>query len=391
MTERPDTLLTLDRSDPHWQRARRYSRFRFGLGMASTIASTAAVAAFALSGKSASLRTTIRSRTPNDALATAAFAGAAAAAGWALSLPTGWLLGHKVEKRFGLTRQSTAGWLTDQAKGLAVTEALIPPLAAGAYGVIRRRPDDWWLWLAGISVPVSVGLAQLAPVVLMPIFNRFDPFDDEELVARIDDLAARSGVTISAVFRMDMSRQSEKPNAFFTGLGRTKRIVLGDTLVDRFHPRETEGVIAHELGHQAHGDIWKLVGIGAIQAAGTLWAVQRISERVIPGTAARTGVGEVADEASIPIMLLVASGVGLVTGPVTAAISRAIERRTDRYAVDLTGDREAYASAMVRLGKLALADPWPPRLAVWLGASHPPLGERVDRAMGGHPPEKTGS
>jgi STE24 endopeptidase len=128
---------------------------------------------------------------------------------------------------------------------------------------MRRRPRDWWLILSGAAVPLTVVLSNLAPVLLMPLFNRFDPLRDEALASRVRALADRSGVRISDVFEMDMSRQGEKPNAMFTGLGNTKRIVLGDTLLSKFPEDEVEAVVAHELGHQVNGDIWRLIGFGA--------------------------------------------------------------------------------------------------------------------------------
>jgi len=253
-------------------------------------------------------------------------------------------------------------------------------LLTAAYGVIRRRPRDWWLIIAGASVPLTVALSNLAPVLLMPLFNRFQPLRDEPLAARVRALATRSGVRISDVYEMDMSRQSEKPNAMFTGLGNTKRIVLGDTLLSQFPEDEVEAVVAHELGHQVHGDIWRLIGFGAGAGFGLAWLLSRIAPEAVRRTHERTGVSDVADEASLPVLALLMTALGLVLMPVQAAFSRALERRADRFAVELTRNGEAYAQAMERLATQALADPDPPRPVVVMLYSHPPIVERIRAA-----------
>ena len=146
-------------------------------------------------------------------------------------LPLAYVSGLVVERAFGLTKQSTPDWFAEQLKGLAVGTALQIPLMTSAFIVIRRRPNDWWLILAGATVPLMVLLSNLAPVLLMPLFNTFTPLSDERLREQLLALTERSGVKVADIYEMDMSRQSEKPNAMFTGLGNTKRIILGDTLL----------------------------------------------------------------------------------------------------------------------------------------------------------------
>jgi STE24 endopeptidase len=263
--------------------------------------------------------------------------------------------------------------------------ALQVPLTGAAYAVIRRRPGDWWVVLSAATFPVLSGLSQLAPVVLMPIINRFELLDDPELVARIRALADRAGVPIADVYRMDLSRQSEKANAFFTGLGRTRRIVLSDTLLARFEPGEIEGIVAHELGHQVHGDIWRLVALLGAVTTVSFYATAKIAPKVLALTSNRTGVREPGHVASLPLLALCLMGAGGLAGPIQAAVSRAIERRTDRFAVELTGDGATYARALARLAEQNLADPDPPRVVVWLLASHPPIADRIRAARANDP------
>ena len=361
-------------------KAKRYSRTKLAVLLLSTLWTLAQYVWFASDRRAARLKDSIATNLPDRPLAPAAFFAVTTALSWLSSLPIAYFGGHEVERRFGLTKQSAGGWLGDQAKGLLLGVLLQTPLLTAAYAVIQRRPRDWWLIIAGASVPLTVLLSNLAPVVLMPLFNRFDPLRDEALAARIRSLAARSGVRISDVYEMDMSRQSEKPNAMFTGLGNTKRIVLGDTLLAGFSEDEVEAVVAHELGHQVHGDIWRLIGFGAGAGFGAAWLLSRIGPQVVRRTWERTGVSEVGDEASLPLLALLVTAMGFFLMPVQAAFSRAMERRADRFAVQLTRNGEAYARAMERLAAQSLADPDPPRSVVVMLYSHPPIVERIRAA-----------
>jgi STE24 endopeptidase len=361
-------------------KAKRYSRTRLAVLGLSTLWTVARLLWFASGHRAARLKGAIDQGVPDRRLAAPAFIAVVAAVSWLSSLPLAFLGGHLVERHFGLTKQSTGSWLGDQVKALVVGLLLQTPLQTAAYAAIRRRPRDWWLVLAGATVPLTVILSNLAPVLLMPIFNRFTPLRDEGLSIRVRALAEKSGVRISDVYEMDMSRQSEKPNALFTGLGNTKRIVLGDTLLERFADNEIEAVVAHELGHQVHGDIWRLIGFGATTGFGIAWLLSRIAPVAVRRTSEHTGVRDLGDEASFPVLALLMTALGLGLMPVQAAFSRALERRADRFAVELTRDVEAYARAMEQLAAQSLADPDPPRPVVFMLFSHPPIAERIRTA-----------
>lgn len=358
-------------------KAKRYSRTKLAVLLLATVWGFAQLLWLARGRRSARLKATVAERMPHKRLVAPAYFATITAGSWLAGLPVGLLGGWLVERRFGLSKQPLRGWFADEAKGLAVSLALQPVLLTGAWGIIRRRPRDWWLVLSGLTVPLSVLFGYLAPVLLMPLFNTFSPLRDRELADRVRALADRAGVRIADVYEIDMSRQSEKPNAFFAGLGASKRIALGDTLLERFPPAEVEGVVAHELGHQANGDIWRFVGFAGATGFGMAWALSKIAPRLVERSSGETGVRELADEASFPLMALAAGGLGFLIGPAQAAFSRAIERRTDRYALDLTGDGETYASAMSRLAAQALADPDPPAPVVFFLYSHPPIAERI--------------
>jgi STE24 endopeptidase len=362
------------------RKARRYRRVRLAVVACSVAWTVARLLWYAGDRRALRFQRAIDRLVPVPRLAPAAFLALSTALGWVSGLPVALIGGYLVERRFGLTRQSARGWFEDQVKGALVGLALQTPLLVAAFALIRRRPRDWWLILPAAALPVTIVFGVLAPVLLMPIFNRFTRLRDEELARRLRELAARNGVVISDVFEMDMSRQTDKPNAMFAGIGHSKRIVLGDTMLEHFPADEIETVVAHELGHQVHGDIWRLIGFGAASTFGAAWLASRLAPVVLRGTSRITGVADIGDEASLPILSLVVGAIGASLMPWQAAFSRWIERRADRFAVAATGDGEAYARALERLAARSLADPDPPRWEILWNYSHPPIGERIRAA-----------
>lgn len=308
------------------------------------------------------------------------------------SLPLAYARGYIVEQRFGLSTQSRRAWLGEQAKATALGLALEAPLTAASFFVIRRSPRSWWFILSALALPVTVLLAQLYPVAIAPLFNRFTPLRDPALAERVRALAARAGVRIADVVEMDMSRQTRKANAFFAGLGPTRRIALGDTLVEQFTPDEVEVIVAHELGHQVHHDIWKGIGLATIGTFGGALAVSRLIDPLLRRHGARLGIPDLTSVAAAPVLSLLASMLSVLAMPLANAVSRALmERPADRYALDLTGQPTAYISALEKLAHANLLDPDPPRLVTWLLHSHPPVRDRIAMARAvmtmasGHP------
>jgi STE24 endopeptidase len=361
-------------------KAKRYSRIRLGLLGASLAWSVGSMAWLARQQRAKRLQQRIAEVVPDERLTAPAYLATISAGSWLAGLPLAYVSGLVVERAFGLTKQSTPDWFAEQVKALAVGTALQTPLLTAAFIIIRRRPNDWWLILAGATVPLMVLLSNLAPVLLMPLFNTFTPLSDERLREQLLALTERSGVRVADIYEMDMSRQSEKPNAMFTGLGNTKRIVLGDTLLRDFTPDEIAGVVAHELGHQVHGDIWRLIAMGGAMGFGSAWLLSRLAPQAIAATSEQTGVTETGDEAAYPQLAILGTGLGFLAAPAQAAVSRWMERRADRYAIGLTRNPEGYAQAMERLAATALADPDPPRPVVIMLYSHPPVAERIRAA-----------
>jgi STE24 endopeptidase len=362
-------------------RAKRYSRIRLATLAGSTAWTLAGLSLIAFTGASKRLKRKLELALPDERLVRPAFVASAIAASWSWNLPVAHFAGYRIEREYELTQQTPRGWLRDEVVSLGVGSVLSVPALTLANEVMRRRPRDWWIILSAATIPVSVVLSNLAPILIMPLFNKFERLEGLDLAVRIEELARKSGVPIAGVYRMDMSRQSEKANAFFTGVGNTKRIVLADTLLDKFPEAETMGVVAHELAHQVHRDIWTLIAMGTGSTLFIAWGTGKLAPKVIRQTSKLTGVNDLADIAALPILGLTAAAFASIVAPINAAISRIIERRADRFALEQTRDGRIYAATMARLGRQNLADPTPSRLVTALMYSHPPLAERIKRAL----------
>ena len=368
-------------SDRERERARRYHRVRRHIGRLNSVVGLARTALFLGSGGADALERSLRARLPNEALVAPAYGLTVTTATFLLDLPSAYFGGHRIERTFGLSQQPDIDWLRQRLLGFTFGGGFSALMFAGMHSLIRRRPDDWWLILTGAAVPATLLLGTLFPTVIMPRFNRFTPLEDHDLVERLQQLGDRAGVTVAAVYQMDMSRQTERANAMFTGLGGTRRIILGDTLLSAFEPDEIAGVIAHELGHQVNRDIWTLSAIGAASIAVIGAATHLLAPVALARTARWTGISSTRQVAALDVVTVLAGAAGLAVTPASALVSRTIERRTDRFALELTGEGEVYARAMARLGRRNLIDPDPPSWRVRLLSSHPPITERIATAL----------
>lgn len=364
------------------ERAVRYSRTREWLAVVGLIWSASVSALVLVTGLSARLRSWSERIAPPRIGPVMPYAAVASLFAFLVELPLSFYSGYIVEHRYGLSNQSRVGWLVEQLKGLVVSLVVGVALLQGVYWVIARYPRRWWAIISGLTVPLSIVFVNLAPVLLMPLFNKFTPLKDRALAERITDLAAGQGVHVSEVLQMDMSKQTKKANAMFTGLGNTKRIVLGDTLLDEFTPDEVEVVLAHELGHQVHRDIWKLIALSAPVTVVGLFSAHRLAPSLLARWGPRWGLDMsrgLEDVASLPLLGLIMVVATQVVNPLLNAISRrGVEHPADRYALDLTGNNAAFISAMEKLGRINLANPRPSALVKYMFYSHPPLQERID-------------
>jgi STE24 endopeptidase len=289
------------------------------------------------------------------------------------AMPLSWYSGYVLERRYDLSRQGPGAWLTDHLKGIAVGLVLGIPAALFVYLTLVHTPSWWWLISGGVFALVSVGLANMAPVLLLPLFFSFTPLERDELRQRLEQLAGRAGTRIVGVYEWALGAKTRKANAALTGLGSTRRILVSDTMLEQYSDDEIEVVLAHELGHHVHHDIWRGLAVETVLILLGFGA----ADLLLRTFGSRAGLEGIADPAGLPLLLAAAGTVSIVLMPFGLALSRHHERRADRFALDLTSNPDAFISAMRRLGAQNLAEPQPSRLVEWLFYSHPPLEERL--------------
>lgn len=293
------------------------------------------------------------------------------------SLPLAFYSTFVVERRYGLSNESFGGWLNDQAKSLALGLVLGSGAASVIYFFIRLSPAGWWLPAGAVFAVVIIGLTNLAPILLLPLFYTLKPLGRESLRIRLVAMAERAGARVLGVYEWGLAEKTKKANAALTGIGSTRRILVSDTMLAEYTEEEIEVVMAHELAHHVHGDIWKgIVFEGLLILAGFFVAARMLSFGLGPFE-----LRGPADVAGLPLLLLSAGAVSLVMLPAAHAISRAHERRADRFALQLTKNPGAFVSAMRRLGAQNLAEEHPSKVVQWLFHSHPPIRERIAAAQ----------
>jgi len=357
-------------------RGHAYAVGRYWLFAAGTALRLAALALLIATPASAALRNlAVRLSPARPAVAVAIYIALLVLLFELLTLPLGYYAGFVREHAFGLSTQTRAGWFLDRAKGALLTLALAVPLGSLLALLWRRYPGRWVLHVWGLGGVVMILLVALAPIVIDPIFNVIRPVGDPDIARRVIALAAKAGIRVDQVYEMDASRRTRKGNAYFTGLGRTKRIVLYDTLLMGSSPDEVELVVAHEIGHWKRAHIWKGIGLGLLGMGIALWCSVRVLDWAV--RRGRFHLAGPADAAGIPLFLLVIFVLSLVSLPLQNAISRTFERQADRTSLELTGNTAAFIRSEVQLVRSNLADLTPSPLLVWLLYTHPPVAERI--------------
>lgn len=358
-------------------KASRYHRLRRRTSVLGAAATTAALLLFFVSGGSAVWRTfAARAAGGSSLWLVACYVVPPFLAGELLHLPFAFHAGVVLERRYGLSTESTAHWWIDRLRETFVGLALVLPAAGLVSTLLRWSPGNWWIWAGASFFVLLVLLAYLAPVVLLPLFYECTPLQREALVARLDRLAQRSGATLQGVFEWRLGDRTRKANAVLAGIGATRRILVSDTLLGEYSDDEIEVILAHELGHHVHHDIWTALVLEGVLLVAGLW----VTDRVLAAMVGVAGVTDKADIAALPVALLSTGVVSLLLMPLVHACSRAHERRADRFALDATRNPAAFISAMRRLGAQHLAEDRPSRLVEMLFHSHPPLSSRISAA-----------
>ncbi|MEZ4598961.1 MAG: M48 family metallopeptidase [Syntrophotaleaceae bacterium] len=292
-----------------------------------------------------------------------------------LAIPFGLYRTFILETRYGFNRSTPALWWMDRLKTILLSLLLTGLLAAGCFWLVQASPEGWWLWVWLFAVFFSLFVLVLSPHLIEPLFNRFNPLERPELEQAIETMAAKVGVRTERIFQVDASRRSGHANAYFTGLGRQKRVVLFDTLLEQMDAEEIVAVLAHELGHWRHNHLVKhLLSTAAFTLGASGLAFYLLNRGGLPGL---VGLETASFPAQVLILSLLASIVGFFLTPLSSWLSRRHEWQADRFASDLTGQPRRLASALIRLARNNLANLCPHPFYAWFYYSHPPLIERV--------------
>lgn len=287
------------------------------------------------------------------------------------------LYAFRLERRYHLSDQTLRAWLWDEVKTLLLSFVLATVIVELVYWTLRFAPQNWWLIAWVIFLGLFVLMAQIAPVVLFPIFYKFSPLDNDELKGRLVKLGERAGMPIRGVYEWKLSEKTKKANAALTGLGATRRIILADTLLQNYSTDEIEAVLAHELGHHVHRHILKSIGVQAGVTFAGFWLASEVLQYAVNNARWFEGLS---DFATLPLLILVFSGLSVLLMPVLNAYSRFNERQADRYCFQSVRSVEPFVTAMNKLAAQNLAELQPSKWVERLFHSHPSISNRVAAA-----------
>ncbi len=291
-------------------------------------------------------------------------------------MPLTYYQGFILPHRYGLSSQKFGDWLADRAKASALGISLGVAVVIVVYWLLSRFPDTWWLWAGVLLVLLTLLLTRLTPTLLLPIFFKLEPLEDAELKQRLMNLAKRVQARFTEVFTMDLSSKGTTANAMLAGLGKTRSIILSDTLLQQYSPDEVEVILAHELGHHVHRDILKFVVIQAI----VILLAFYLADLVLKASLSPLGFRGIADVAAFPLLFLVLTAFSLLVTPLVNAYSRYLEKSADEAALELTANPQAFVTAMTKLTDQNLTVAAPSLWVELLFYDHPPYTKRVDLA-----------
>ncbi len=358
--------------------AARYNRIRRWLGIGDTALGIALLLVLLATGWTGSLRDIALKASYHNSYPLAVFFYVFELALLAklLSLPLDYY-GFRLEHRFNLSNQKLRGWIADEIKGFFVSLILYTILVELLYFTIRLNPEIWWLVAWAIFIALMIFFAQIAPVVLFPLFYKFNPLENDELRDRLVRLSERAGTRVRGVYEWKLSEKSKKANAALAGLGATRRIILADTLLQNYTPDEIEAVLAHELGHHVRKHVFK----GIIVQIGLTFLGFFAVDAVLRYAIERQHMFEqMSDFAALPLLALVSTLLSLLLLPLWNAYSRRNEREADLYCCQAIPSVAPYISALNKLCAQNLGERHPSRLVEVLFHSHPPISKRIAAA-----------
>ena len=356
--------------------ASRYQRVKLTMSIISMALNVVIPLVFLLAGGSEAIRNLAEGWSSNSALIVVLFLLVTGAGFQLIEFPFEVYSGFIVEKQFGLSKVSIGRWLYDWFKGTLLQSVLLVVLLSGMYWLLRSQPELWWLWAAIGATILVIILMALVPVLLLPLFYKFQPIPEGELKDRLFALADQIGTHVQGIYVWHLGDKTSKANAAVTGWGRTRRIIISDTLIESNSIEEIEVVMAHELGHHVRWDVWKMLAVSTALIFISFFVIDLALAAWIDSL----GLRGIDDIAGLPLVLIVGAGVSLVALPISNWLSRKAETDADLYALNLTGMRDEFISAMNKLGDQNLSQKNPNAIVEFLFHSHPSIQHRIDRA-----------
>ncbi|HQY20052.1 MAG TPA: M48 family metallopeptidase [Ignavibacteria bacterium] len=353
--------------------AKKYSKINQIISLSETVIFFAITVIFIAGGYSKEVEELAFSFTTNDYAAVLIFFGIFGIIQSVITFPLSFYSDYTLEHKYGLSNQTIPGYFKEKIKGMLIGLLLGIPLLLIFYFIIKNYSESWWLILGAVMFFFSVIIGRLAPTLIMPLFYKFKPLENEEIKQKILSLCEKTGVRIRGIFEFDMSKNTKKANAAFTGIGKSKRIILGDTLLKNFSPEEIETVFAHEMGHYKKRHIMKLMTVSVVMTFAGLY----LTSLAYSNSLNTFGFNSVSEIAALPLLFIYLSLFGLITSPISNILSRKFEWEADTFAIETTRDKGAFISAMEKLADQNLADKTPNKIIEFLFHSHPSIDKRI--------------
>jgi STE24 endopeptidase len=353
--------------------SKKYNNIKLGFSIAEGILSFILIFLFVASGLSLKLQKYIADFVNNDYLLFLVFIIVTGAAAAVIFSPVNFYTGFYLEHKYKLSNQNFIKWVWEGLKGILVSSIIGLPILLFFFYSLNKFGNLWWLPFAIVLFIVSVILARIVPIIILPLFYKITPVEDEDLKERINRLAKDAGIKLENIYKFNMSKNTKKANAAFTGIGKSKRILLGDTLLENFSKDQIETVIAHELGHYKKKHIIKNIIIGTIASFLTLFLIGFFYKVSIGWF----GFNSITIIAALPILSLWGMLIGVIETPLTNVLSRKYEYEADEYAVASTGKPSAFKATLEKLTEQNLADKDPHPFVEWFFYSHPSIKNRI--------------
>jgi len=357
--------------------AKKYHRIKLGIALSGIIIDLSFLTGLIISGWSSAIAASAYHYSNQHLIQFYFFTVCLGMISFIFHLPLSFYSGFIVEHQFSLSNQSLTRWLWEQLKGMLLGILLGGMLLTVFYLVLRRYPFSWWIIFWLFTLVFSILLSRLAPVLIFPIFYKFKPVENESLKNRIQNLAKNWKLNISGVFQFDLSKNTKKANAAFTGLGKTRRVILGDTLLANFTEEEIETIFAHEIGHYFRRHLLKGILFNSLLSLIGLFAAFQIYQHILSIKHYQSHQLE-----ALPYLGLIFLIYSLLSEPLANYLSRHFEYQADRFAVAASGRKQEFINSLKKLAKLNLADETPHPLVEFLFYSHPSIEHRIEKISG---------